>query len=356
MKDSEIYPVSFFSQAFDLMQKIQSDFHTLEADQVEMFASQMKKHEALILSIHRQMRNIGENNGEKKFQDETLEQKTPPVATTGASAPVTGQRPGGVTVTEKENVAGQNNDAPKKIPFLNRLNILKDNAAKETEKPHNETLYDAPPETETPPVKQMHDVPGKPVNSIMDDSAELPADRPPTAKRPIRPVPTAERMAAQNPERGVSATFRPSRPTVSEAEKSTITIPTTAKENAAWTPVWPPAGKGMAGVQKTAEPQTQNVSASAGVPPERSAAPSLNDAIEKRILSDLRRAFNVNDRFRYRRELFGGNEEIMNKVIVILNSKESYKDSIRFLEEKLHWDFSNPIVKDFIKVLEIRFL
>ena len=64
MIDSEMYPVSFFSQTFDLIQKIQSDIHTLEADQVELFASQMKKHQALILSIHQQMRNISPESQE----------------------------------------------------------------------------------------------------------------------------------------------------------------------------------------------------------------------------------------------------------------------------------------------------
>ena len=58
MKDAELYPVSFFSNAFDLIQKVQNDFHTLEADQVELFASQMKKHQDLITSIHQQVRNI----------------------------------------------------------------------------------------------------------------------------------------------------------------------------------------------------------------------------------------------------------------------------------------------------------
>ncbi|MDR2913819.1 MAG: hypothetical protein LBV74_03140, partial [Tannerella sp.] len=83
---------------------------------------------------------------------------------------------------------------------------------------------------------------------------------------------------------------------------------------------------------------------------------SLNEAIEKKKLSDLRKAFSLNDRFRYRKELFGGSEEAMNKVITILNNKESFKESIVFLEQKLHWDFSDPTVKDFIKILEIRFL
>ncbi|MDR2472870.1 MAG: hypothetical protein LBD53_04790, partial [Tannerella sp.] len=62
MTNAEIYPVSFFSKAFDLLQKIQSDVHTLEAGQVEMFETQMKKHRELILSIHRQTMNIADTS------------------------------------------------------------------------------------------------------------------------------------------------------------------------------------------------------------------------------------------------------------------------------------------------------
>jgi hypothetical protein len=346
MKDSEIYPVSFFSQAFDLMQKIQSDFHLLEADQVEMFASQMKKHQALILSIHRQMRNIGDI--------------VPPDTTASPSVPATGLTP--EKASTKKSVAGQSEESLKKVPLLSRLGLLKEETAKDAKKPHNEASPEMLPETKTPTMEQTYDALGKPATKIIENPIEIPVNRPPTVKRPARPMPKdvtpAEvgKVTEQvSPEREASGIIRPPRPTATEpaktAEKSTITIPMNPKGNV---PVWPPlVGKELTEAPKAPEPKVQNVS---GIPQEGSAPLSLNDTVERRILSDLRKAFNVNDRFRYRRELFRGNEEVMNRVISILNNMESYKDSILFLEEKLHWDFSNPTVKDFIKVLEIRFL
>ncbi|MDR1116070.1 MAG: hypothetical protein LBL33_08010 [Tannerella sp.] len=348
MKDSEIYPVSFFSQAFDLMQKIQSDFHLLEADQVEMFASQMKKHQALILSIHRQMRNIGD--------------PVSSTATTDPSTPATGLTP--EKAPAKKPIAGQSEESLKKVSFLSRLGLLKEETAKDAKKLPNEALPETLPETGTPTAKQTHDIPGKPATKIIENPIEMPTDRLPTVKRPARPMPkdlapagTGKVTEQASPERGVSGIVRPPRPSAAESakttEKSTITIPVNSKGNA---PVWPPlVGKELTGAPKAPESKIQNIPA-AGIPPEGSAPPSLNDTMERRVLSDLRKAFNVNDRFRYRRELFRGNEEVMNRVISILNNMESYKDSILFLEEKLHWDFSNPVVKDFIKVLEIRFL
>jgi len=84
--------------------------------------------------------------------------------------------------------------------------------------------------------------------------------------------------------------------------------------------------------------------------------PTLNDAIEKKRIADLRKAFSLNDRFRYRKELFGGSEESMNNVINILNDKPTLNESVLFLEQKLHWNFNDPSVKDFIKILELRYL
>jgi hypothetical protein len=341
MKDSEIYPVSFFSQAFDLMQKIQSEFHLLEADQVEMFASQMKKHQALILSIHQQMRNI--------------EGITPPASATAppASPPVppAQQGPARVTIPEYNIAAGQNASKQKKAFFLDRLGIHKNEAATNTEKQSTPEAPPtvapvAPPETKTPTTAYttpeappetgrptVHTVPESPVTKIIEDSAAEFS----TARRPARPMP--------NP-LPVSETAR-------TTEKSTITIPVTNRENLLHTS-GSPVPKNPAERNKIPEAKYRN--ASNGIPTEGNFPPSVNDAIEKRMLSDLRRAFSLNDRFRYRHELFRDNEEVMNKVISILNNKESYKESIQFLEEKLHWDFSNPTVKDFIKVLELRFL
>ncbi|MDR2384425.1 MAG: hypothetical protein LBD80_02000 [Tannerella sp.] len=186
MKDAELYPVSFFSGAFDLLQKIKSGFHALEAEQVEMFASQMKKHQDLIVSIHRQMRK----------------------------------------------------------------------------KPEDVSMPPPPDEIET-----------------------------------------------NNTDVGY------------EKNISSVTIPVIIPD------------------KKTAE---NDVS----YPP---------NIIEKKRLADLRKAFNLNDRFRFLRELFGGKQELMNKTITELNSLQSMEESLTYLDERLHWDMSDSTVNDFIKKLEIRY-
>jgi hypothetical protein len=297
MIDSEIYPVSFFSQAFDLIQKIQSDFHTLEADQVELFASQMKKHQALILSIHRQIRHIDVLPADPPAN--------PSIPKTVQQTPITNPVP-----PKKEGIDRQQEDKQKKASFLSRLGISKEPAPKIIETPIRPPA--AKPATEKPSAEKP--VAEKPV--VEKSVEEQPSARKPVAeKKPPRPVPKEKEKITRPP--------RPAAPEITETDKA-------------------------------AGPKVAN--ASNGIPIEGSAPPSVNDAMEKRKLSDLRKAFSLNDRFRYLRELFGGSEEVMNKVITALNSKVSYKESILFLEEKLHWDFTDPTVKDFIKVLEIRFL
>lgn len=102
-------------------------------------------------------------------------------------------------------------------------------------------------------------------------------------------------------------------------------------------------------VEAAAEPEIKTVVADKlGV--------SLSDMLEKKNLSDFRKAFSLNDRFRFRRELFGGDEEKMNKAIADLNGIRSYEDSVAYLNDELKWNVEDEAVADFLKLLEKRFL
>ena len=274
MTDSEMYPVSFFSQAFDLIQKIQSDIHSLEADQVELFAAQMKKHQALILSIHQQMRNISQD---------TQEQKT--------ATSVKPEEPA-IPVDSLQQPNEENNE---------------ENAVVVAE---NETK--------------------KPTPTIIEDPIKVPTDKATVSQ------PAQEHLPEE------------AEPSLSIAENTDTTPEIPSPDKNAKTPA---ATK----TTEVKETKAANTPVTIAETKEANAPKSLNDTMEKNKLSDLRKAFNLNDRFRYRKELFGGNEELMYKVIATLNNKKTYKESITFIEEKLHWDFSNQTVKDFVKALELRF-
>jgi hypothetical protein len=219
--EREIYPVSFFSQAFDITHKIQELLHQIEMSQIDLFERQMKEHQAQILSVGR------------------LSEKTP-----------------------------------------------------------------APVEPGTPLVQQ------KP-----------------------QPAPPPARTESQE--------IKPVAPPASPAEEQiTVKIP-----------VIPAAPVAPATLVRRETPPPP---LSARLVPEK-AENSLNDSIEKNKLSDLRKAFTLNDRFRFCRELFSRDENRMNRTIVELNGKDSFDASVAYLKEQFDWDFEDATVTEFIAVLEKRF-
>lgn len=96
----------------------------------------------------------------------------------------------------------------------------------------------------------------------------------------------------------------------------------------------------------------------AAAAPDKRANPNLsvNEILEKRKLADFRKAFSLNDRFYFRRELFGGNESRMNQVIEQLNGLSSYDESITYLKQELDWNLDDQAVADFVKLIEKRFV
>ena len=140
-------------------------------------------------------------------------------------------------------------------------------------------------------------------------------------------------------------------------DKGISTQPTVVP--AAPTRVEPKPEPVAAPVQPTVvQPQSQPAQASkpAAAPAEQRQGLFLNDLLEKKNLSDFKKAFSLNDRFRFRRELFNNNEQQMEKTINDLNAIQSYEDSINYLNSELKWDMENQAVKDFILLLEKRFL
>lgn len=228
MRDAEIYPVSFFSQTFNLTHKILNDLHSLETTQIEMLRQQMEAHQALIQSLPN------------------------PVA------------------------------APMPVPET-------------VEEPVEETVEETVivEETKIPE-------PEEPIRELIVEKTEV----------------IVEEKPAEQPEPVVIPQAEPEK--IAEPEK----------------PAEPP--------HKPVTTEKQGV--------------FLSDLLEKKNLSDFRKAFSLNDRFRFRRELFGGNEEKMNKAITDLNDIHTYEESVTYLNNELKWNIEDEAVADFIKLLEKRFL
>ena len=216
MRDAEIYPVSFFSQAYTTTQKIVDNLQSIEADQLALFKEQMEKHRALIKKAER----------------------------------------------------------------------LEAEAALVTQMQEQESTYE--------PVQEME-------------------------------LPSVEELKEEEEE--VESVATPAEVTV-VAEKT------------------------------VSEPAASLSSASSHATTLEQSLPhsiSLNEVIQKKFLADFRKAFSLNDRFRFRRELFGGDEGRMNEAISDLNELQSFEESITYLDKKLKWNVEDEAVADFIKLLEKRF-
>ena len=213
MRDAEIYPVSFFSQAYTITQKIVDNLQSIEADQLALFKEQMEKHRALIKKAER----------------------------------------------------------------------LEAEAALVTQMQEQESNYEPVQEMELPSVEELNE------------------------------------------------------------EKESVATPAAAT---------------MAAEKTVSEPATSLSSASSHTTTLEQSLPhsiSLNEVIQKKFLADFRKAFSLNDRFRFRRELFGGDEGRMNEAISDLNELQSFEESITYLDKKLKWNVEDEAVADFIKLLEKRF-
>ena len=213
MRDAEIYPVSFFSQAYTTTQKIVDNLQSIEADQLALFKEQMEKHRALIKKAER----------------------------------------------------------------------LEAEAALATQMQEQESNYEPVQEMELPSVEELNE------------------------------------------------------------EKESVATPAAAT---------------MAAEKTVSEPATSLSSTSSHTTTLEQSLPhsiSLNEVIQKKFLADFRKAFSLNDRFRFRRELFGGDEGRMNEAISDLNELQSFEESITYLDKKLKWNVEDEAVADFIKLLEKRF-
>ena len=213
MRDAEIYPVSFFSQAYTITQKIVDNLQSIEADQLALFKEQMEKHRALIKKAER----------------------------------------------------------------------LEAEAALVTQMQEQESNYEPVQEMELPSVEELNE------------------------------------------------------------EKESVATPVEAT---------------VAAEKTVSEPAASIASASSHATTLEQSIPhavSLNEVIQKKFLADFRKAFSLNDRFRFRRELFGGDEGRMNEAISDLNELQSFEESITYLDKKLKWNVEDEAVADFIKLLEKRF-
>lgn len=91
--------------------------------------------------------------------------------------------------------------------------------------------------------------------------------------------------------------------------------------------------------------------------PEPVAQPVLrvDEQLQRHLSQDLRNAFSLNDRFRFKRSLFGNDEAQMEQAIDRVEKMHSEQEARDYFINTLKWDVNDPDVADFLQIVSSHF-
>ncbi|MDR0844293.1 MAG: hypothetical protein LBN71_03665 [Tannerella sp.] len=316
--EKEIYPVSYFSQAFDLTAKIQEDLHQTEVSQIELFGELMNEHQAQILSIAHYLQKplVSAKAAVQPVRPPVQPEKSP----TQPVAPVTSEEQFATPPEQpvvQSVVPATDSFAPPPPPPAAPLQPVEPEACPITPPAQPVTLV-------TPPVE----------TTVQPAASEEPL------VAPVAPPVVPQEKQAEPP---TSFTPPPPPPPVFPKQEETVA------------PVETPVKEEKKEITFTVSAPVQEKKSIADIIPEKQTV-SLNDVVERKNLSDLRKAFTLNDRFRFCRELFLYDEKRMNQTLAALNEKASFAASENYLKENFNWNFEDGTVVDFLAMIEKRFV
>lgn len=81
----------------------------------------------------------------------------------------------------------------------------------------------------------------------------------------------------------------------------------------------------------------------------------VDEQLSRNLSKNLKKAFTLNDRFRFRRELFGNHDMEFNETLNLVEAMHSYDEAEDYFYNDLQWDKDSPEVIDFMKIIEKHF-
>lgn len=81
----------------------------------------------------------------------------------------------------------------------------------------------------------------------------------------------------------------------------------------------------------------------------------LDEKLARDGARDIRKAFTLNDRFRFRRELFSNSESRLNESLDIIAAMSSFDEAEDYFYNDLCWDRESDDVKDFMMIVANHF-
>ncbi len=82
---------------------------------------------------------------------------------------------------------------------------------------------------------------------------------------------------------------------------------------------------------------------------------TLDEKLAREQTRNLKKAFSLNDRFRFRRELFGNSDSEFADAINMVEAMESLTEANEYFYDDLQWDPENPEVIDFMQIITKHF-
>ncbi|MCC8115457.1 MAG: hypothetical protein LIP03_15965 [Bacteroidales bacterium] len=81
----------------------------------------------------------------------------------------------------------------------------------------------------------------------------------------------------------------------------------------------------------------------------------IEDVISNRELSDFTKAFTINDKFRFSRELFGNSQVQFTETVNLVSAMESLDEAYDYFLNDLGWDADNETVSEFLGLVANHF-
>jgi hypothetical protein len=81
----------------------------------------------------------------------------------------------------------------------------------------------------------------------------------------------------------------------------------------------------------------------------------VDEMLTRREARDLRKAFTLNDKFRFRRELFANNDAVFADTLNLLSAMQNLDEAMEYMRDDLGWDMESEDVKDFVNIVSNHF-
>lgn len=77
--------------------------------------------------------------------------------------------------------------------------------------------------------------------------------------------------------------------------------------------------------------------------------------VDARLIVDLQKAIGINDRFRFKNDLFKGDAQLMSDTFDFLNNVDTFEDAMSYIRSHFDWSETNDTVIYFFDLLHRRY-